>query len=114
MAFATLTLCQLFHAYNVRSEDRSLFRIGVTTNPAMNRAFGAGLAMQLAVLLLPPLQRVFSVVPLSGGAWLTVLILSALPIPVCEAVKRYESRAKEEAEPAKISAIREKSGSGML
>ena len=25
MAFATLTLCQLFHAFNVRSEDRSLF-----------------------------------------------------------------------------------------
>ena len=53
MAFATLTMCQLFHAFNVRSEDRSLFAQGVLSNPAMNRAFLAGMAMQLSVLLLP-------------------------------------------------------------
>ena len=38
MSFATLTLCQLFHAFDVRSERTSLFRIGVFSNPAMNRA----------------------------------------------------------------------------
>ena len=32
MAFATLTLCQLFHAFNVRSEDRSLFAQGALSN----------------------------------------------------------------------------------
>lgn len=42
MAFATLTLCQLFHAFNVRSEDRSLFAQGALSNPAMNRAFLVG------------------------------------------------------------------------
>ena len=68
MAFATLTMCQLFHAFNVRSEDRSLFAQGVLSNPAMNRAFLAGMAMQLSVLLLPPLQGVFSVLPMTGGA----------------------------------------------
>ena len=29
MAFATLTLCQLFHAYDVRSERSSLLQIGI-------------------------------------------------------------------------------------
>lgn len=48
MAFATLTLCQLFHAFNVRSEDRSLFAMGPLSNSAMNRAFLAGWRSQLA------------------------------------------------------------------
>ena len=34
---------------------------GRCSNPAMNKAFLAGMAMQLSVLLLPPLQGVFSV-----------------------------------------------------
>ena len=83
MAFATLTLCQLFHAFNVRSEDRSLFAMGPLSNPAMNRAFLAGLALQLAVLLVPPLQSIFSTVSLDLYQWLTVLLLSAAPVPIC-------------------------------
>ena len=102
MAFATLTLSQLFHAFDVRSEHGSLLAIGVLSNPAMNRAFLAGLAMQGAVLLLPPLQQVFSVVPMGPAQWLAVLGLSILPVPVCEAVKwRARTRpADEEALPA--------------
>ena len=92
MSFATLTLCQLFHAFDVRSERTSLFRIGVFSNPAMNRAFLLGLLLQLSVLLLPPLQRVFSVVHLSGLEWAAVLTLSVLPVPVCEGVKWYKRR----------------------
>ena len=87
MAFATLTLCQLFHAFNVRSEDRSLFAQGVLSNPAMNRAFLAGLGLQLAVLLVPPLQGVFSVLPMDGRQWLAVAVLAAAPIPICETAK---------------------------
>ncbi len=92
MAFAALTLSQLFHAFNVRSEDRSLFHLGVASNPAMNRAFLAGLALQLAVLLLPPLRGVFSVVPMTAGQWLAVLLLAAAPVPVCEGEKWVRNR----------------------
>ena len=92
MAFATLTLCQLFHAFNVRSEDRSLFAMGPLSNSAMNRAFLAGLALQLAVLLVPPLQSVFSTVSLDLYQWLTVLLLSAAPIPICEISKAITSK----------------------
>ncbi len=87
MAFATLTLCQLFHAFDARSEDRSIFELGITSNPAMNKAFLIGMAMQLAVLLAPPLQMVFSTVPLSLRAWGIVLILALTPVAVCELVK---------------------------
>ena len=87
MAFATLTLCQLFHAFNVRSEDKSLFAQGALSNPAMNRAFLAGLVMQLSVLLIPPLQGVFSVTPMNAVQWCTVLALAIAPIPICEWAK---------------------------
>ena len=103
LAFATLTLCQLFHAFNVRSEDRSLFVQGVLSNPAMNRAFLAGLAMQLSVLLIPPLQGVFSVTPMTPAQWCTVLALAVAPIPICEAAK---SRGKTTAPADREAAVR--------
>ena len=87
MAFATLTLCQLFHAFDVRSETHSLFRIGVFSNKAMNEAFLVGLAMQMSVLCLPPLQAVFSVVFLDLAEWLVVLALAVAPVIICEIVK---------------------------
>ena len=94
MAFATLTLSQLFHAFDVRSERASLLHIGLFTNPAMNRAFLIGLAMQLAVLCLPPLQAVFHTVPMSPAEWTVVLALAVTPVAVCEAVKAV-SRARK-------------------
>jgi len=87
MAFATLTLSQLFHAFDVRSEDRSLFHIGVFSNKSMNEAFLVGLAMQMSVLCLPPLQKIFSVVFLTPKQWLVVLALAAAPILFCEIEK---------------------------
>jgi len=87
MAFATLTISQLFHAYDVRSEDRSIFHIGLLSNHAMNKAFLAGMALQLSVLLFPPLMVVFRVVPLTGAEWLAVLGLSLTPTAVCELEK---------------------------
>ena len=92
MAFATLTLAQLFHAYDVRSEERPLFRLGVLSNRSMNRAFLAGMVLQLAVLCLPPLQSVFRTVPLMPEQWLAVLGLALSPALVCEALKGISSR----------------------
>ncbi len=87
MAFATLTFCQLFHAFDVRSEDRSVFALGLFTNPAMNKAFLVGAALQLAVLLFPPLMAVFRVAALTPLQWLCVLALSLAPVAVCEGEK---------------------------
>ena len=108
MAFATLTLSQLFHAFDVRSERASLFHIGLWTNPAMNKAFLIGLAMQLAVLLVPPLQLVFGTVPLTPAQWGAVLGLALTPVAVCEgakAVARGQSRRPPKSRPARREAV---------
>ena len=94
MAFATLTFCQLFHAFDVRSERQSIAHIGLTSNPAMNKAFLVGMALQLAVLLMPPLMNVFRVCALSGVEWLVVLGLSLTPLAVCEIEKAVRRSAK--------------------
>ena len=102
MAFATLTFSQLFHAFDVRSETTPLFRLGVLSNKAMNKAFLAGAALQAAVLLAPPLQGAFSVVPLALEQWGMVLALALTPLVVCEATKllRPKGRKKSPAEAA--------------
>lgn len=96
MAFSTLTLSQLFHAFDVRSEDTALLRLGIFSNGAMNKAFLMGLILQLSVLLLPPLQGAFSVVPLTLGLWGVVLGL-ALALPVfCEITKAISHRRSKQ------------------
>lgn len=92
MAFAALTLSQLFHAFNIRSEERSLFARGGTKNPAMSRAFFTGLLLQLAVLVIPPLRGVFDVVKMDFGQWMAVFTLAITPIPICELAKRIRRK----------------------
>ena len=94
MAFATLTLCQLFHAFDVRSESQSLFHIGVFSNPAMNKAFLVGLGLQLSVLCFPPFQAVFQTVPLNPLEWAVVLTLSVTPVVVCELAKSLRRKTE--------------------
>jgi len=97
MAFATLTISQLFHAFDVRSEDESIFKIGLLSNPAMNKAFVVGIVLQAAVLFFPPLMGVFQVVALTGTEWACVLGLSLTPVVICEIEKaiRRAIRAKK-------------------
>jgi Ca2+-transporting ATPase len=89
MAFATLTFCQLFHAFDVRSETQSLFQIGVFSNPAMNKAFVIGSVMQVSVLCFPPLRVLFDVAPMGQAEWLCVLGLALTPLVVCEITKAF-------------------------
>ena len=80
MAFSTLTLCQLFHAFDVRSETTPLFRLGVLSNKAMNKAFLAGAALRgggAASAPAPP--GAFSgrfPGPGSSGGWVLALALT--------------------------------------
>ncbi len=93
MAFATLTFCQLFHAFDVRSETQSIARLGLLSNPAMNKAFLVGMGLQLIVLLAPPFQAIFQVCPLNAVEWLVVLGLSLTPLVICE-IEKAVRRAK--------------------
>ena len=64
MAFVTLSLTQLFHSYNVKS-DGSVFRKETFDNKFLNLAFVVGVAMQMLVVYVPGLNGVFQSVALS-------------------------------------------------
>lgn len=92
MAFATLVFGELTRAFAVRSEKRSIFKIGIFSNSAMNKAFVVSLGMQLAVLFIPFLQPIFKVQSLSGLEWLIVVTLSLVPLIVSELNKKIRYR----------------------
>ncbi len=86
MAFMTLALCQLFHAFNLKS-NHSLFRGGLFSNKSLLLAFVAGIALQAAVYYVPFLASVFGIVQLETINLLFVLALSIAPIPIMELAK---------------------------
>ncbi len=69
MAFTTLMLFQLFNVFNARSDETSAFS-GLFTNWWLWGAIGASVALQVAVVYGPFLQRAFGTVALSGSDWL--------------------------------------------
>lgn len=87
MSFATLVFCELTRAFAVRSERHSIFKIGVFSNSMMNKAFAVGLILQLAVLLLPPLQDIFGVMNLNAAEWGIVIFLAMVPLIISEIFK---------------------------
>ena len=86
MAFSALALGQLVHALNMRS-SHSLFRVGLLSNKYMLGAFFGSLALLLAVLLIPGVQGIFSLIPMSGAAWGVVAGLALAPLAVMEVYK---------------------------
>ncbi len=78
MAFATLTLARLFHGFNCRGE-KSIFRLGLGSNKYSLMAFAAGIVLLAAVLLLPFLETLFQVAPLTLANVGMIVLLAVLP-----------------------------------
>jgi len=87
MAFCVLSICQLFHAFNLRNWNKSLFSIGVLGNLWLVGAFVLGLVLQCTIVLVPGLASFFKVQVLDGVEWLIVFGLAASPILVNELAK---------------------------
>ncbi len=88
MTFAVLSLSQLVHSFNLRSE-KSLLETGIFGNPALLFSFLVGAAMQISVISVPALSGIFRTVPLSPVCWLIVWGLSLVPLLVVETEKHF-------------------------
>ena len=89
MAFVTLSLCELFRAYTVRSEKVSVFRLGIFSNRYMQYAVGLSILMLLLVVNLPFLQSAFNTTFLNTKEWALVLGLALIPAVSEELTKAY-------------------------
>ncbi|MFZ5911990.1 MAG: cation-translocating P-type ATPase [Chloroflexota bacterium] len=89
MAFLTLSLCELFRAYTVRSERASLFTIGAFSNKYMQYAVGLSIFLLLLVSSVPFLQPIFNTHFLNLNEWLIVIGLALIPAASEEITKFY-------------------------
>ncbi|WP_304507345.1 calcium-translocating P-type ATPase, PMCA-type [Anaerotignum sp.] len=86
MAFAVLSLSQLIHAFNMRSEH-SLLAIRPFDNVWLVGALIVGTILQVGVIMVQPLATVFKVTPLGITEWIVVAGLALLPLPIVELEK---------------------------
>ena len=87
MAFATLGLIQLFHAFNVKSVYKSLGTVGAFKNKLFNYAILVSAVMLLSVMVIPGLTTVFDVAILTTEQWLFVVGAAFSIVPIVEIAK---------------------------
>ncbi len=96
MAFATLSISQLVHAFNMRSEG-SIFNLNPLGNIYLVGALIAGIILQISVITIKPLAAVFKVSSLEPKEWLVVAFLCIMPIIIVEIEKALSSGKEEKA-----------------
>jgi Ca2+-transporting ATPase len=86
LAFTTLVLFQLFNVFNARSDHE---RIGVDLfrNRWLWGAVLISLALQIAVVHLPVLQRAFQTASLSAGDWAICILVASSVVWIREGMK---------------------------
>lgn len=87
MAYATLGLIQLLHAFNVKSVYQSVFKVGLFRNKTFNWAIPVAFILLMATIVVPGLNNLFHVSHLSFTQWLAVMVGSFLIVVLVEIVK---------------------------
>lgn len=97
MAYATLGLIQLFHAFNSKSIHGTIFTKQTLKNKFFNLAVLVSAVLLASTILIPGLNPVFHVSSLSWAQWGIVFLAGVLMIAIVETVKffsRQETSAK--------------------
>ena len=90
MAFATLGLIQLLHAFNVKSVYQSVFKVGLFRNKTFNWAIPVAFVLLMATIVVPGFNSLFHVSHLSLTQWLAVIVGSFLIVVLVELVKAIQ------------------------
>ena len=92
-AFITLSTAEIFHAFNMRSLDRSIFKLKKQNLLLGLTAIGAAV-LTAAVVFVPFLRNVFSFTEITVGQYALFFALSAVMIPAVEISKLISSAVK--------------------
>ena len=87
MAFATLGLIQLFHAYNVKSVYQSILTVGPFKSKTFNWSILVSFILLMATIVVEPLEGIFHVTKLDLSQWGIVMAGSFSMIIIVEIVK---------------------------
>ncbi|MCM0599785.1 cation-translocating P-type ATPase [Periweissella fabalis] len=87
MAYVTLGLLQLVHAFSTKSVYQSIFTIGVFKNKFFNWSILIAGILLSATVFIPGLNGLFHVTPLDTIQWATILVAAFLMVAIVEIVK---------------------------
>ena len=87
IAFMTLAMAQVLHAFSARSRTRSALTSRLFTNGWLWGATGICMALQVAAVEVPLLREVLKTVALSWGDWGVVMAGALTPVFIVELVK---------------------------
>ncbi|WBB05926.1 cation-translocating P-type ATPase [Streptococcus alactolyticus] len=90
MAFATLGLIQLVHAFNVKSVYQSIFTVGAFRNRTFNWAIPVAFLLLMVTIVVPGFNQLFHVSHLSVGQWTAVIIGGLMMLVLTEIVKAIQ------------------------
>ena len=94
MAFLTLSMIEIFHSFNMRSRNRSLFSLK-KQNLWLWGTLAFSLLVTAAVIFVPFLNRAFSFQPISITEYLVALALALAVIPIVETEKAFRRRIQK-------------------
>lgn len=87
MAYVTLGLIQLFHAFNVKSVHQSLFAIHPFANKMFNLSILVSFALLAVTILVPGFNSLFHVTQLDAVQWAIVFAAGISMLVIVEIVK---------------------------
>lgn len=90
MAYVTLGLIQLVHAYNVKSVYQSIFTVGLFKNKLFNYSIPVAFVALMATVVVPGFNKFFHVTHLTLTQWLVVIVGSLLMVAFVELVKAIQ------------------------
>lgn len=90
MAYATLGLIQLVHAFNVKSVYQSIFKVGLFKNRLFNMSIPIAFVLLMITIVLPGFNKFFHVSVLTPTQWTVVVIGSLLMLVLVEIVKAVQ------------------------
>ena len=94
MAFLTMSMCEIFHSFNLRSQRKSIFSL-TGQNKILWAAMIGSLLLTTAVLEVPFLANAFGFTPIGLTEYGIALVLGFLVIPVVEIVKLFQRMSKK-------------------
>ena len=92
MAFVTMSMAEIFHSMNMRSQRGSIFKLG-SKNRLLLGAAVVSLLATTAVCEIPLLAGAFGFTSVEPAEYLVALLLSVLVVPIVELVKWIQRRS---------------------
>jgi Ca2+-transporting ATPase len=94
MAFLTMSMCEIFHSFNLRSQRKSVFTLK-GQNMVLWAAMLGSLLLTTVVIEVGPIARAFGFTPIGLQEYGISMAMAFLVIPVVEIVKAIQRAIKK-------------------